>query len=113
MYTHFSFADGSNPYIATTNKGLFGMICKYILTQTAGESFIVDGPAAFWTVHTGKKISEYKKKQTALQEFAIDWQRNFDRFSYSWAELDNWQQFFEEYGKKYGLLREFRENAIC
>ena len=31
---------------------------------------------------------------------------------YSYYELIDWQNFFTNLGKKYGLLKEFRENGI-
>lgn len=43
---------------------------------------------------------------------AQQWQADFANFNYSYSELAEWQNFFEEYGKKYGLIKEFKENAI-
>ena len=106
MYVHFSFKEG-NPYIATTNKALFQMICKYDVKQVGEEAFFCEeNPFE----HSPKS---YKDKQATLRNFAIMWQSNFGDYNYSYSELANWGDFFEEYGKKYGLLREFRENAIC
>lgn len=33
--------------------------------------------------------------------------------SMSWGECATWSEYFKEQGKRYGLLTEFRENAIC
>ena len=105
MYIHFSYKDGSNPYTSASNKNLFRMICKYHLTQ--------DGDT-FYTVTEKRK--PYKKTYAALREvlrdFAVDWQLSFDRMTYYQSTLCDYADFFEEYGKKYGLLREFRENGI-
>ena len=38
MYTHFTYKDGSNPYISFTNKKFFKMICKYHIEQV-GDVF--------------------------------------------------------------------------
>lgn len=111
MYINFTFADGSNPYICTSNKKLWDMINRYCVDQTGETSFCVLGHGEVLTL--GKRLSAYQKKQAVLRDFAIEWQYRFADFCYSWGELADWQDFFCEYGKKYGLLREFRENAIC
>ena len=112
MYVHFTFMNGSNPYITTSDRGLFRMIRVYTLEQTAEEMFSITGCAAFWTVKN-RRLTDYEKAKTALRDFAIQWQADASRFNYSWGELCDWAMFFEKYGKKYGLLREFRENCIC
>ncbi len=86
------------------------MICKYILTQEFSTGFIVEKERRIKTLDH-KRITWSDKKEI-LRDFAIDWQLSFNRFCYSYSELIDYQSFFEEYGKKYGLLREFRENGI-
>lgn len=113
MYINFEYENGGNPYIAKTEKELFRMVKKYILEQIGEHSFRVIAPATYWTVHTGGKMTDYTKAQTALREFAIDWQHNFPNMDYDWSDVCYYGNFFYEYGKKYGLLREFHENAIC
>ena len=56
---------------------------------------------------------EYNNARAVLRSFAMEWQYHFCDYNYSWESLMMWTDFFTEYGKKYGLLREFRENAIC
>lgn len=51
-------------------------------------------------------------KENARQK-AIDWQNFFNEMSLSYTELAYWQEYFEKIGRRYGLLTEFRENAIC
>ena len=111
MYINFTFEDGGNPYITTTNKTLWNMVKKYYMEQTGEKSFHVLGRCEVWTA--GKRLTPYKKEKNILRDFAIDWQYKYADLRYSWGDLYDWQQFFSEYGKKYGLLREFRENAIC
>ena len=105
FYTHFTYYHGGNPYVAFNNKALFDMICKYHLEQV-GDTFY----------HVYAERKPYKKTYAALREilrdFAIDWQLSFSRFIYYQNTLIDYQSFFEDYGKKYGLLREFRENGI-
>ena len=105
MFVHFTFESGNNPYIARTNYALWKMVEKYHLEQEFENGFHVLG---YRPSHKA-----YEDKKEALREFAIEWQHGFGDVSYSWGDLSDWQDFFTEYGKKYGLLREFRENAIC
>lgn len=113
MFVNFTFSDGSNPYIAKSNKELFHMIQKYSIEQTGAATFHVDGTLTTWTIHPGRKVSAYKAAQSRLESFAIDFSNNQGSFNMSWGEWGDWCAFFEEYGKKYGLLREFRENGLC
>lgn len=111
MYIHFTFKDGSNPYIAKTNKAFFNIISKYYVYQTETNEFYVDSKAQILTV-TGKKLSSREKNKESLRDFAIQWQYDFANFNYSYSDLAMYTDFFNEYGKKYGLIREFRENGI-
>lgn len=52
------------------------------------------------------------KKQKARQ-LAITWQAALDsEVQHSWQWCIDWQARFERIGRKYGLLREFRENGV-
>ena len=56
----------------------------------------------------------YQERKADLKEKAIEWSNNqgsYPRWSY--GELGEIQDFFERNGKRYGLIKEFRENAIC
>lgn len=103
MFAHISFKDGSNPYIAKTNKAFFEMLTHYDLTQEFQFGFIASEKSTI--------SNDYNSRKNALRDFAIDWQ--YGEFDYSYTDLADWQGFFTEYGKKFGLLREFHENAIC
>ena len=59
------------------------------------------------------KGKTYKEKKESLQELAIDWQLNFSGLSWSYAEIATIQEYFYRNAKKYGLVKEFKENAIC
>ena len=107
MWVSFHFANGSNPYIATANNTLFWQITHYEIEQITETSFRVYGQ----TCRRLERQSREEKKNI-LRDFAIEWQYRFGDFNYSYYELSGWQSFFEEYGKKYGLIREFRENGI-
>lgn len=52
------------------------------------------------------------KKEMARQE-AIEWRNNLFNHNYSYGELAESVYYFEKLGRRYGLLKEFRENGIC
>ena len=57
-------------------------------------------------------MSRYQKSKKEVRQFAIDWQADFSNHNYSYSELAVFQDMFFRLGRKYGLLREFRENGI-
>ena len=58
-------------------------------------------------------MNYYQKRKEQVRQEAIEWQLDFSNHNYSWGELAIWQEHFERLGRRYGLLREFHENAIC
>lgn len=107
MFVHVEFSNGSNPYIALTNRRFFELLCKYHIEQYERCMFV-----AIDTRKSNGAIS-YADKKALLRDFAIRWQHKSEHMNYSYSDLYNWGLFFAEMGRKYGLLREFRENAIC
>lgn len=57
-------------------------------------------------------ILTYREKKAKLREQAITWQRDFAEHNYSYGEIAEKQAYFEKEGKKYGLIKEFKENGI-
>lgn len=55
----------------------------------------------------------YQEKKEAARQQAIDWQLLAGEQSLSYGELNEYMAHFERQGRRYGLLQEFRENAIC
>lgn len=56
----------------------------------------------------------YQERKADLQKKAIEWSNSVGQYPrWSYGELGEIQDFFERNGKRYGLLKEFRENAIC
>lgn len=54
----------------------------------------------------------YAEKKEHCRNLAIEFQHAEDG-GLSYGELADIQNFFEVNGKRYGLIQEFRENAIC
>lgn len=57
-------------------------------------------------------MKTYRERKEATREQAIDFQNNFSDKSCSWEDLIALSYYFEKMGKRYGLLKEFRENGI-
>ncbi len=111
MYVHFSFKNGSNPYIATKMENTFRMIVKY-------NCGFINGRFIACYEERGWKRTKYATKirredyKDILREFAIDWS-NIRGCCENLETLNYWSEFFHHYGKRYGLLKEFHENCIC
>ena len=58
-------------------------------------------------------MSKYYERKEEIRQQAIDYQLDFSNHNYSWSELADWGEYFYKLGKRYGLLKEFRENGIC
>ena len=55
----------------------------------------------------GKITTKYQARS-----LAIDWQAQASRGSMSYSELAAWAGFFRKLGKRFGLLREFKEYGV-
>lgn len=57
----------------------------------------------------------YQNRKEDVRQKALDFTDLFSVYgvSISYGELAIFYDFFEKYGKRYGLYREFKENAIC
>ena len=58
------------------------------------------------------KTTYEMKKEMARQE-AIDWQNTLFGDSRNYEDMQEATEYFEKLGRRYGLLKEFRENGIC
>ncbi len=56
-------------------------------------------------------LTQIKTKGDARQ-YAIDWQKKASEENYSWGELAEFTEIFTTLGRKFGLLKEFKENGI-
>ena len=54
----------------------------------------------------------YKEQKEKARELAIQWQYDFANNNYNWEEISEFTDFFTKLGKRYGLLKEFRENGV-
>lgn len=54
----------------------------------------------------------YTERKASLQDIAMEWQAQFSGYAWSYGELAEIYSFLEKNAKRYGLLREFKENGI-
>lgn len=55
----------------------------------------------------------YDERKESVRNAALDYQSACSEYCFSYSELAWIGAWFEHMGRKYGLLREFRENCIC
>lgn len=55
----------------------------------------------------------YEKRKAEVREEAIEWSNDVGNHNYSYGEFAYFEDYFRRLGKRYGLLREFKENCIC
>ena len=54
----------------------------------------------------------YNEKKENARNNAINYQLNFSNLNWSYLELNMIESYFQKVGKKYGLLKEFKENCV-
>ena len=58
------------------------------------------------------KTTRYAAAKERARAEAIQWQADFPNAPHSYGELADAAEYFARLGKRYGLLREYRENGI-
>lgn len=58
-------------------------------------------------------MNNYQRAKAAVRERAIEFSLTVGEKNLSWGECAYYGSMFEKLGRRYGLLREFRENGIC
>lgn len=57
-------------------------------------------------------MNKYQKAKGRAIDEAIMWQIDSNNHNYPYGELSYYQNYFEKLARKYGLVKEFRENGI-
>ena len=58
-------------------------------------------------------MNNYQKNKERIRNKAIEYSYSFSKgANYFYSELATYEDFFRKNGKKYGLLKEFKENGI-
>ena len=58
------------------------------------------------------KGKNYEERKSYLKDLAIDFQLNFSALAWSYGELAEIYNYFETNARRYGLVKEFKENCI-
>lgn len=58
------------------------------------------------------KMTLYRRYKAYAENTAIEWRLDFNNHNYSYGELVYFQDYFTRLGKRYGLIKVFRENGI-
>lgn len=57
-------------------------------------------------------MNKYQQQKEKYRQLAINWQIEFSENGHYMSEYAYWGDYFTKVGKRFGLLKEFRENAI-
>lgn len=57
-------------------------------------------------------MKKYQQRKEEARQQAIDWQLKLANYNYSYGDLAYWGNYFEKLAKRFGLVKEFRENGI-
>ena len=57
-------------------------------------------------------MNTYQKAKERARNKAKEWQMDFCNHNYSWGEIIYYGEYFEKLAKRYGLVKEFKENGI-
>ena len=57
-------------------------------------------------------MNKYQRAKARVRDMAVEWQNGFCDQNYSYGELGYYGEYFSRLAKRYGLVREFKENGI-
>ena len=110
MYS-IEFVDGSNPWVGWHADSVYRWLRGFeLVPKPTPDPFSVP---TFTATERPRRLRTYVELKDAARDMAIDWQDVVAHQPMSYGTLAEWSDIFEELGRRYGLLREFHENAIC
>lgn len=95
-------------HVASTTNYISGVVHSY--RELWSETFApID-----WEILILDRIKggTYAEKKEQVHELAVQYSYMMD-IPMSWYDVSEIGAWFEKYGRRYGLLEEFRENGIC
>lgn len=103
---------GDNTGIIEISENIVGGIYQDISYKTAAENIGENNILLYIPLTLSGKT--YLDRKNDLRNKAIEWSNTQGEYgAWSYGEIGDIQAFFENNGRRYGLLQEFRENAIC
>lgn len=106
--TNYFFAWFKNTETGESFGGIYTNIDKY-----HNDNFSPLHMPVFVTDFRLSRCGSYAEKKEALYNLALNMQEAMSEVPLSYNEYAIIGEFFERYGKRYGMLKEFRENGIC
>lgn len=95
------------------DNGKFNITCMASSKQKAiNMALKVENAPKCAIVNVERIKKTYAELKAEKRQEAIEWQLDFGNHNYSWGEIAYYSDYFEKLGKRYGLLKEFRENGI-
>ena len=108
MWRHIEFKNGANAYISMTDDNFAKCVFAYNL-----EAEKISPGVSYFTAGGYNPAKTYTERKNRLEDLAIEYSHAAGNGCESWEDVAEWQAFFRYYGRRYGLMRVFRENAIC
>lgn len=106
---HIKFTDGGNPYVLANES----LLCKWFYNYDVRIIKIADGAIFFVSATETTKRKTYQQAKEAARQFAIDTQNKISENAFSYDEIERVTTVLKILWKRFGLLREFKENGIC
>ena len=57
-------------------------------------------------------MNTYQKRKEDARQQALEWQANFAEIPQGWLDIMQAGEYFDKLARRYGLVKEFRENGI-
>lgn len=99
----------------TIDGGVYEFPHKHFFRSFCDEhESALTGDEVLWAIPLMVSGRNYAEKQEYLRGLAIDAMNAASEYGgFSYGELADIQEFFSIAGARFGLLQEFRENAVC
>lgn len=109
MFIHIKFTTSNNPYVLRDTKQLYKWLKNYYIEIVKFENLVL-----YCTATERKTPATREQKKGNAREIAIDTisSQFRDEYATSWKEAAEVQNVLRTLAIKYGLIREFKENAI-
>lgn len=118
MTIHITFENGSNPYILSGNPEAIAKELSKWFKAFGFEVERIDDTSLYLRAYEISYLSvhpltDYEKNKATARELAYDYSCKVGESVQSWQVVSEFYAFFETLGKRFGLIREFQENAIA
>lgn len=57
-------------------------------------------------------MTKYQTEKEKIRQQAIEWQNNFYNYNWTYQDICYYTERFAKLAKRYGLVKEFKENGV-